>query len=154
MLWIKALHIVFVTSWFAGLFYLPRIFVNLAQVPTAPDGLGLGEAAAVHGAERDRLLGMARRLYRFTHPLMGLALALGLWLWLGVGIGSGPGNGWMHAKIVIVLALVGYQLYCGQILKAFERGHNRRSHVWFRWFNEVPVFGLLAVCILVVVKPF
>jgi len=154
MLWIKALHIVFVTSWFAGLFYLPRIFVNLAQVPTAPDGFGLGEAAAVHGAERDRLLGMARRLYRFTHPLMGLALALGLWLWLGVGIGSGPGNGWMHAKLLIVVALIGYQIYCGRLLKIFERGQNQRSHLWFRWFNEVPVFGLLAVCILVVVKPF
>jgi len=154
MLWIKALHIVFVTSWFAGLFYLPRIFVNLAQVPTAPDGYGSGEAAAVHGAERDRLLGMARRLYRFTHPLMGLALALGLWLWLGVGIGLGPGNGWMHAKLLIVVALIGYQLYCGRLLKTFERGHNRRSHLWYRWFNEVPVFGLLAVCILVVVKPF
>ena len=154
MLWIKALHIVFVTSWFAGLFYLPRIFVNLAQVPTAPDGFGSGEAAAVHGAERDRLLGMARRLYRFTHPLMGLALALGLWLWLGVGIGMGPGNGWMHAKLLIVLALIGYQLYCGRLLKAFERGQNQRSHLWYRWFNEVPVFGLLAVSILVVVKPF
>ncbi len=154
MLWIKALHIVFVTSWFAGLFYLPRIFVNLAQVPTAPDGFGSGEAAAVHGAERDRLLGMARRLYRFTHPLMGLALALGLWLWLGVGIGLGPGNGWMHAKLLIVLALIGYQLYCGHLLKAFERGQNQRSHLWYRWFNEVPVFGLLAVSILVIVKPF
>ena len=154
MLWIKALHIVFVTSWFAGLFYLPRIFVNLAQVPTAPDGFGSGEAAAVHGAERDRLLGMARRLYRFTHPLMGLALALGLWLWLGVGIGSGPGNGWMHAKLLIVVALIGYQIYCGRLLKIFERGQNQRSHLWYRWFNEVPVFGLLAVCILVVVKPF
>jgi len=154
MLWIKALHIVFVTSWFAGLFYLPRIFVNLAQVPTAPDGFGSGEAAAVHGAERDRLLGMARRLYRFTHPLMGLALALGLWLWLGVGIGLGPGNGWMHAKLLIVLALIGYQLYCGRLLKTFERGQNQRSHLWYRWFNEVPVFGLIAVCVLVVVKPF
>jgi putative membrane protein len=114
----------------------------------------LGEAAAVHGAERDRLLGMARRLYRFTHPLMGLALALGLWLWLGVGIGSGPGNGWMHAKLLIVVALIGYQIYCGRLLKIFERGQNQRSHLWYRWFNEVPVFGLLAVCILVVVKPF
>ena len=154
MLWIKALHIVFVTSWFAGLFYLPRIFVNLAQVPVMPTSLGLAEAAAVHGAERDRLLGMARRLYRFTHPLMGLALLLGIWLWLGYGIGRGPGNGWMHAKLASVVALVAYQIVCGRILKAFEQGKNRRSHVWFRWFNEIPVIALVVVAILVVVKPF
>jgi len=156
MLWIKALHIVFVTSWFAGLFYLPRIFVNLAQVPVTPSSAaaGLAEAAAVHGAERERLLGMARRLYRFTHPLMGLAIAFGAWLWLGYGIGRGPGNGWMHAKLLIVVALVAYQILCGRILRRFVLGENRRSHVWYRWFNEIPVLGLLAVSILVVVKPF
>jgi putative membrane protein len=92
MLWIKAFHIVFVASWFAGLFYLPRIFVNLAMV--APDSV----------AERERLLLMARKLLRFTTMLAVPALALGLWLWLGYGIGlQGPGNGWMHAKLTIVL---------------------------------------------------
>ena len=125
MLWVKAFHIVFVASWFAGLFYLPRIFVNLAMV--AP-----GSAA-----ERDRLLLMARKLMRFTTLLAVPAIGLGLWLWLGYGIGRGPaseGNGWMHAKLA--------------------DGTSRRSHVWFRWFNEAPVLLLLVAVVLVVVKPF
>jgi protoporphyrinogen IX oxidase len=139
MLWIKALHIIFVTSWFAGLFYLPRIFVNLAMVaPQAP------------AAERARLLLMARKLYRFSGPLMLLALGLGLWLWLGYGISGG----WLHAKLVLVLALAGYHGFCGRLLKDFEAGRNTRSHVWYRVFNEMPVLGLAAVVILVVVKPF
>jgi protoporphyrinogen IX oxidase len=138
-LWIKALHIVFVVSWFAGLFYLPRIFVNLAMVPGA-------------GPERDRLLLMARKLYRFVTPIGVLALLFGLWLWMGEGIGQG--QGWMHAKLVVVLALVAYHIQCGRILAAFERGAMAYSHVWFRWFNEIPVLLLLAAVILVVVKPF
>jgi len=142
MLWIKALHIVFVASWFAGLFYLPRIFVNLAMVP--PGSL----------AERARLLLMARKLYRFMTPLAVLALALGLGLWLGYGIGRGPGNGWLHAKLFIVLLLIAYHALCGRLLARFERGEATRGHVWFRWFNEAPVLLLLAAVILVVVKPF
>jgi len=138
-LWIKALHIVLVVSWFAGLFYLPRIFVNLAMVP-AP------------GAERDRLLTMARKLYRFVTPIGLLAIAAGLWLWLGEGIGRGAG--WMHAKLVVVAALIAYHAACGRILGAFERGATARPHVWFRWFNEIPVLLLLAAVILVVIKPF
>jgi putative membrane protein len=138
MLWIKALHIVFVTSWFAGLFYLPRILVNLAMVD------------ASSSAERDRLLLMARKLYRFMGPLMILALGLGLWLWLGYGIGGG----WMHAKLALVIALIGYHHVCGAMIKRFERGENARSHVWYRWFNEVPVLILVAVVLLVVLKPF
>jgi putative membrane protein len=138
MLWIKALHIVFVTSWFAGLFYLPRILVNLAMVD------------ASSSAERDRLLLMARKLYRFMGPLMILALGLGLWLWLGYGIGGG----WMHAKLALVIALIGYHHLCGAMIKRFERGENARSHVWYRWFNEVPVLLLVAVVLLVVLKPF
>ncbi|HMN65672.1 MAG TPA: CopD family protein [Burkholderiaceae bacterium] len=136
-LWVKALHIVFVTSWFAGLFYLPRIFVNLAMVPDA-------------GAERDRLLLMARKLWRFMQPLMLLAVAFGLWLWLGYGVGGG----WMHAKLAVVVLLLGYHHACGRLLRRFERGENRRSHVWFRWFNELPVIALLVTVVLVVVKPF
>ena len=143
MLWIKAFHIVFVASWFAGLFYLPRIFVNLAMV--APDS----------GAERERLLLMARKLLRFTTILAVPALALGLWLWLGYGIGlQGPGNGWMHAKLTIVLLVVGYHHACGVLLRRFEAGADRRSHGWYRWFNEAPVLLLLGIVILVVVKPF
>ena len=140
MLWIKALHIVFVASWFAGLFYLPRIFVNLAM-ETEPMVI-------------ERLLLMARKLYRFMTILAVPAIALGIWLWLGYGIGRGPGNGWMHAKLGIVVLLIGYHHACGSLLKKFERGHNKRSHKWFRWFNEAPVILMLAAVILVVVKPF
>ena len=142
MLWIKAFHIVFVASWFAGLFYLPRIFVNLAMVPEDST------------AERDRLLLMSRKLLRFTTLLSIPAIALGIWLWWGIGIGWGPGNAWMHAKLAVVLLVVGYHHMCGHILKKFEAHQNRYSHVWYRWFNEAPVLMLVAVVIFVVVKPF
>ena len=142
MLWIKALHIVFVASWFAGLFYLPRIYVNLAMVP------------ADSVAERERLLLMSRKLYRFMTLLAVPALVLGLLLWLYYGIGKGPGQGWMHAKLVIVVLLLGYHHACGSILRKFEAGTMRRSHIWFRWFNEAPVLMMLVAVCLVVVKPF
>ena len=142
MLWIKAFHIVFVASWFAGLFYLPRIFVNLAMVESGSD------------AEEARLLLMARKLMRFTTLLMVPAVGLGLWLWLGVGIGLGPGNGWMHAKLTIVLLALGYHHGCGRLLRKFEARTNTRGHVGFRWFNEIPVVLLTLAVILVVVKPF
>ncbi len=142
MLWIKAFHILFVASWFAGLFYLPRIFVNLAQVP------------ADSPAERARLLLMAHKLLRFMGPLALLALLLGLWLWWGYGIGRGPGNGWMHAKFLVVFLVIGYHHACARLLKKFVAGTNAHSHVWFRWFNEAPVLLMLAAVVLVVVKPF
>lgn len=142
MLWVKSFHIVFVASWFAGLFYLPRIFVNLAMVP--PESV----------AERERLLLMARKLMRFTTLLAVPALVLGLWLWLGYGIGRGPGNGWMHAKLAVVLLALGYHHLCGRMVRQFEAGANRRGHVWYRWFNEAPVLMLVAAVVLVVVKPF
>lgn len=138
MLWSKALHIVFVTSWFAGLFYLPRIFVNLALVP------------AESRAERERLLLMAGKLYRFMTPLAVLAMGLGLWLWLGYGFAGG----WLHAKTALVAVLVGYHWYCGRLLAAFAAGRNTRGHVWYRYFNELPVLVLTAVVILAVLKPF
>lgn len=140
MLWIKTFHIVFIASWFAGLFYLPRIFVNLAQ-QTDP-------------AVRQVLLGMARRLYRFTNILAIPAVLLGLWLYVQYGIGRGPGSGWMHAKLALVVLVIGYHHSCGVILRKFEQGANRRSHVFYRWFNEVPVLMLVAVTALVVIKPF
>ena len=141
MLWIKSLHIVFVASWFAGLFYLPRIFVNLAMVPQGSD------------AERERLLLMARKLLRFTTLLMIAALALGLWLYLGYGIGRGPGNGWMHAKLVVVALSVGYHHACSRLLAKFVANQGTHSQRWFRWFNEVPVLLFALAVILVVVKP-
>lgn len=138
MLVIKSLHIALVVSWFAGLFYLPRIFVNLAMVPA--DSM----------AERDRLLLMANKLYRFMTPLGALAVSFGLWLWLGYGFSGG----WLHAKTALVLVLVAYHLYCGQLLRAFVAGKCLRSHVWFRWFNELPVLILFAITFLVILKPF
>jgi putative membrane protein len=139
MPWIKSLHIVFVISWMAGLLYLPRILVNLAQET---------ETAAT-----TRLLGMARRLYRFTTIIALPAIVFGAWL-LMFGFLHGPGNGWLHAKLALVVLLIGYHHACGSLLKKFELGSNKRSHTWLRWFNEVPVIILLAIVILVVVKPF
>ncbi|MDH4149636.1 MAG: CopD family protein [Betaproteobacteria bacterium] len=136
MLWVKTFHLVFVISWFAGLFYLPRILVNLAMED--------------NDTARARLLLMGRKLYRFMTLLAVPALIFGLWLWLGYGISGG----WMHAKLVLVILLIGYHHACGSLLRKFEQGRNSRSHVWFRWFNEIPVLILLATVILVVVKPF
>jgi protoporphyrinogen IX oxidase len=140
MLWIKSLHIVFIASWFAGLFYLPRIFVNLAMVP------------AGSAAERDRLLLMAGKLLRFMTIIAVPALGLGLWLWLGYGIGAG--SGWLHAKLVVVALAIAYHATCGVLLRAFREGRNAHGHRWYRWFNEAPVLLLLAAVVLVVVKPF
>jgi putative membrane protein len=136
MLWVRAFHIIFVTSWFAGLFYLPRLFVNHAM-ETSPAALA-------------RLELMEHKLYKFMLPLAVLALAFGLWLWLGFGITGA----WLHAKLVLIAGLVAYHLYCGKLMHDFKAGKNTRSHVWYRWFNEIPVLILFAVVILVVVKPF
>ncbi|NOT68156.1 MAG: CopD family protein [Methylophilaceae bacterium] len=136
MLWIKALHIIFVTSWFAGLFYLPRLFVNHAMVSDQ--------------ASSERLKLMEHKLYRFMTPLAAIALASGLWLWLGYGFKGG----WIHAKLLLVVGLVIYHFYCGKLVKDFKHERNQRSHVFYRWFNEVPVLVLIAVVILVTVKPF
>lgn len=135
---LKALHIAFVVCWYAGLFYLPRIFVNLAMVP------------ADSGAERARLLLMAGKLYRFMTPLGILAVIFGAWMWLGFGVQGA----WIHAKLTLVLVLVLYHAYCGRLLTDFARGTNQRSHRWFRWFNELPVLILFAVVFLAVLKPF
>ncbi len=142
MLWVKTFHIVMVMSWFAGLFYLPRIFVNLAMVPA-------GES---HNSERERLLLMANKLFRFMTPLGVLAVLTGLWLWLGYGVGVGMG--WVHAKSVAVILIIAYHIMCRNRLEEFRQNRNRHSHVWYRWFNEAPVLLLVVVVILVVVKPF
>ncbi|WP_153159722.1 CopD family protein [Zoogloea sp. 1C4] len=133
---IKALHIIFVTSWFAGLFYLPRLFVN--------------HAMATDKATLDRLALMENKLYRFMTPLGILAVALGMWLWFGFGFTGG----WLHVKTMLVTFLIVYHLYCGRLMRAFAEGRNTRSHVWYRFFNEVPVLVLFACVFLVVLKPF
>lgn len=138
MLWVKSFHIFFVVSWFAGLFYLPRIFVNLAMVP------------ADSAAERERLLVMARKLYKFVTPIGLLAVVFGFWLWFGYGFVGG----WLHAKTTLVAVLLGYHFYCGHVLKQFAAGRNVRSDFWYRVFNEMPVFLLLAIIFLAVLKPF
>jgi putative membrane protein len=136
MLWVKAFHIFFVVSWFAGLFYLPRIFVN--------------HAMATEPAVIARLKLMERKLYRFVTPIGALAVIFGLWLWFGYGFSGG----WLHAKTTLVAVLVGYHLYCGHLVKEFAADRNTRSHVFYRFFNEAPVFLLLAIVILATVKPF
>jgi putative membrane protein len=136
MLWIKAFHIIFVVSWFAGLFYLPRIFVN--------------HAMATEPAEIARLKLMEGKLYRFVTPIGALAIVFGFWLWFGYDFSGG----WLHAKTALVAVLAGYHLYCGHLVKQFAADRNTRSHVFYRWFNEVPVLLLTVIVILVVVKPF
>ena len=135
-LYLKAFHIFFVICWFAGLFYLPRLYVNLTL--------------AKHDAEYQRLLLMALKLYRFITPLGALALITGLGLWLIFDIGGA----WLKAKLFLVLLLMGYHGSCGKLRKKFSTNTNRKSHHWFRVFNELPVLLLLAILILVVVKPF
>jgi putative membrane protein len=136
-LWAKTLHIVLIASWFAGLFYLPRIFVNLAQ--------------ETNTEVYSRLLGMAQRLYRFMTILMMPAVALGLILWLYYGVGRG--SIWMHIKALLVLIIIVYHLQCKRLLKNFLEKNNTKSHIWYRWFNEVPVLLMLVITALVVIKP-
>jgi putative membrane protein len=137
MLWIKAFHIVFVVSWFAGLFYLPRLFVYHAQAEDA--------------VSRERFKVMERKLYRgIMTPAMVLTLATGLWMWLGYGFSGG----WLHAKVALVVLLVVYHFWMNALRNAFAREENRHTHVFYRWVNEVPTVILVAVVILVVVKPF
>jgi protoporphyrinogen IX oxidase len=139
MLWLKAFHIFFVVSWFAGLFYLPRIFVN--------------HAMAEEQAVRERLKLMERKLYKFVTPIGALAVITGLWLWIAYADQLAIGD-WIYVKTALVAGLVAYHFYCGYLVKVFAEDRNVRDHVWFRFFNEVPVLVLIAVVILVVVKPF
>ena len=139
MLWLKTFHIVFVVSLFGVLFYVPRIFVNLAQV------------ADTQSAEYQRLLGMAERLYRFGHILAIPALGFGFALWALYGMGAG--QSWFYVKMVVVVLIFGYHHACGLLLGKFKNRKNQRSEKWFRWFNEVPVLLLLIAVALVVVKP-
>ena len=137
MLWVKALHIVFVVTWFAGLFYLPRLFVYHAMAEDAPS--------------RERFKIMERKLYYgIMTPGAVLTVVFGSWLWLGYGITGG----WLYAKLALVGILIVYHLWCGRLLADFRHDRNTRGHVWYRWFNELPVVLLIAIVALVVVKPF
>ncbi len=138
-LWIKAFHLMAVVTWFAAIFYLPRLYVYHAM---AEDEVG-----------RERFKVMERKLYRgIMNPSAVVAVGLGFWLlWLNPAWLS---QGWMHAKLALVALLVGYHLWCGKLLRDFRYEKNRHSHVWYRVFNEVPVLVLVAVVILAVVKPF
>ena len=136
MLWIKALHIIFMVTWFAGLFYLPRLFVYHAM---SNDQLSI-----------ERFKVMERKLfYGIMTPGAVLTIVSGVWLWLSYGFSGG----WLHAKLALVLLLVAYHIYCGKLLADFKHGYNQHGHVYYRWFNEIPVVVLIAVVILVVVKP-
>ncbi|MDR1423116.1 MAG: CopD family protein [Azoarcus sp.] len=137
---LKIFHIFFVVSWFAGLFYLPRIFVNHAMTEDA--------------ATRERLLAMETKLYKFVTPIGALAIAFGLAMWIVFNADMYSGTAWLHVKTTLVALLAVYHLYCGHLLRDFAAGRNRRSHTWYRIFNELPVLVLLAVLVLVVVKPF
>ena len=138
MLWVKSLHIIFMVTWFAGLFYLPRLFVYHALAEDAPS--------------RERFKVMERKLFwGIMTPGAVLTVAFGLWLWLQW---FKPATGWLHAKLALVALLAGYHLWCWRLMRAFAEGRNTKSHVWFRWFNEVPVLILFATVFLVVLKPF
>ncbi len=140
MLWIKSFHLIFMVSWFAGLFYLPRLFVYHAMTDD--------EA----GNERFKI--MERKLYRFVTPFMILTVVFGLWLLYDYAWLAFSGMLWLHIKLLLVAVLIGYHFYCGHLVKVFANDESRRSHVWFRWFNELPVILLFAIVILVMVKPF
>lgn len=137
MLWVKSLHIIFVVAWFAGLFYLPRLFVYHAQ--------------AGDEASRERFKVMERKLYRgIMTPTMVLTLVFGTWLWVGYGFKGG----WLAAKLALVFVLVSYHFYLGRLVEVFANDANSRSHVFYRWINELPLVLLAAIVVLVVVKPF
>jgi len=139
MEWIKVFHIVMMVSWFAGLFYLPRLFVNHADFS--------------EGVIHERLSLMEGKLYRFVTPMMwltlisGTALAWMQWSYLQSEV-------WFYAKVTIVGLLVWYHFHCGHLVRVFAKGENIRSHIFYRWFNEAPVFGLIGAVILVIVRPF
>ena len=138
MYWVKTLHIVFMVTWFAGLFYLPRLFVYHAM---AEDRVSI-----------ERFKVMERKLYwGIMTPGGVLTIVFGVWLWLAWFRDT---SGWLYAKLAFVLLLAAYHLWCGSLLRAFAAERNTKSHVWFRWFNEAPVLVLFATVYLVVFKPF
>ena len=137
MLWIKSFHIIFMVTWFAGLFYLPRLFVY--------------HAMSEDTASRERFKIMERKLfYGIMSPGAVLTIGFGLWLWLGYGFYGG----WLNAKMALVAVLVAYHAYCGKLMLDFKHERNLHSHVFYRWLNELPVVVLIAIILLVELQPF
>jgi putative membrane protein len=139
MLWVKAFHVIFMTAWFAGIFYLPRLFVHHAMSEDA--------------ATRERLKIMERKLYRFITPFMYLTVGFGLWMLFDYAWATYSHMLWLHIKLALVVVLIAYHFYCGHLVKELAEDRSQRSHVFYRWFNEFPVLLLFAIVILVVVKP-
>ncbi|OQX30519.1 MAG: hypothetical protein B0D96_08655 [Candidatus Sedimenticola endophacoides] len=138
MLWVKSFHLIFLVSWYAGLFYLPRLYVH--------------HAMAEDRATRERLEIMERKLFWFITPWALLTLAFGIWLWVLQGWGMQAL--WLNIKVLLVLPLIGFHLWCWKLMMQFRGGPNPHSHIWFRWFNEFPLLILVAVVLLVILKPF
>lgn len=140
-MWLKSLHIIFMTTWFAGLFYLPRLFVYHAMSEDA--------------TSRERFEVMERKLYRgIMTPGMIATLVFGIWMLVDYAWALYGRMGWLHLKLVLIVLLVGYHLWCGRLLAAFRDDRNRHGHVWYRWFNEIPVLFLIVIVLLAGIKPF
>ncbi len=138
MLWVKAFHLIFLVSWYAGLFYLPRLYVH--------------HAMSTDAQTRERLQIMERKLFWFITPWAILTVVFGIWLWMLQGWGFNAG--WLNLKLLLVIVLVLFHIWCGKLMFDFRKGDNPHSHVWFRWFNEFPLLILVAVVLLVILKPF
>ncbi|MGA7799358.1 MAG: protoporphyrinogen oxidase HemJ [Gammaproteobacteria bacterium] len=140
MLWVKAFHVIFMVTWFAGLFYLPRLFVYHAEVrDTAGD---------------ERFKVMERKLYAIMTIGAVMTVFFGTWLLVGYAWQAYKTSLWLHLKLALVGVLIVYHVYCGRLVRDFREGRNRHGHVWYRWFNEIPALILIAIVILVIVKPF
>ncbi|MCW8903426.1 CopD family protein [Sedimenticola sp.] len=139
-MWLKAWHLVFMVTWFAGVFYLPRLFVYHAMTDDE--------------AGNERFKVMERKLYYFTTPWMILTLLFGFWMLYDYAWAAFGKMLWLHIKLLLIGILVAYHLYCGKLVREFAEDRNSHSHVWYRWFNEVPVVILFAVVLLAVLKPF
>ena len=141
MLWVKSLHLIFMVTWFAGLFYLPRLFVYHAM---SDDQIS-----------QDRFKIMERKLYfGITTPGCVLTIIFGLWTMFYIGSDTYAGQSWLYLKLILIFFLVLYHIYCGKLLFDFKHDRNRHSHIWYRWINEVPVVFLIGIIILAVVRPF
>lgn len=140
MLWLKSFHLIFMVTWFAGLFYLPRLFVYHAMTEDTPG--------------RERFKVMERKLLVMTHIGMALTWIFGIAMLAGYAWSAYANAGWLHAKLALLLLLTAYTIWCARIVKTFRTDTNTRSHTWYRWFNEVPVVFLVAIVLLAGLKPF